>query len=161
MPNRKTLAPRALSMACFSVAVLALWMAASPADAASAVAKELAAIDAKMKRCLDKDSSTVGMKQCTYDATTSADKVLNKVYQATIASLKKPSDEQEAKDDKEKLARLLASEVAWIKYRDTDCDLQGISMLGGTGEGLVTIGCQYSMTTKRVKDLDELFNPEN
>ena len=143
------------------LSVIAGSMPGSPAFAASSAAKELAAIDAEVKRCQDTDSSTAGLKQCAYDALSSADKVLNNVYKAAVASYKKKSsDEQEAKDNKESLDRLIASEVAWIKYRDTECELQGTSMLGGTGEGLVIADCQYSMTAKRAKDLDELFNSQ-
>lgn len=142
-----------------SLAVLAWAAIALPVAAAGSVAKDLVAIDTKMKRCIDKNGSNVGMKECTGDALDSADKILNTAYKAIVASLKrKPADESEAKDAKERLDRLVASETAWIKFRDTDCELQGTSMLGGTGEGLVILDCQYAMTAKRVKDLDNLFN---
>lgn len=137
---------------------LMIALAVAPSAASATPKSELAAIDARLKVCMDKDSSNLGMKTCTGDAYDAADKILNKVYNSAAANLKKVSkDTDVVQNNNETLKRLIASERAWIAYRDADCDLQGTEMLGGSGENLVIVSCQLSMTEQRVKALDELF----
>jgi uncharacterized protein YecT (DUF1311 family) len=130
----------------------------SSTSAIANVSSDLAAIDARYKACQASDTSNVGLKECTNTAYSEADKVLTKTYRSIQAGLKttQPGD-SEADDKKEEFKRLLVSERAWITYRDAECDLQGIEMLGGSGEGLVIGTCLYSLTAQRVKDLDDLF----
>lgn len=42
-------------------------------------------------------------------------------------------------------------------FSDAECELQATDMLGGTGEGLVTLGCLHDLTQKRTADLKEFF----
>ena len=79
----------------------------------------------------------------------SEDARLNNVYQAWTEVLKHPKPD-EAKNDAEILKRLVAAERAWIVFRDTDCNLQSTSMLGGTGESNAYGDCVYAMTKARV-----------
>ena len=87
------------------------------------------------------------MKQCAGDADT--DTPRNKTYAAAVANLERAKDG--GNDAKEKLRRLVASEHAWIANRDAECDFEGTSMLGGTGESLVIVDCRYTMTAARAK----------
>ncbi len=130
----------------------------SSTSAIANVSSDLAAIDAHYNACIAKDSDNAGLKECTNTAYSEADKVLTKTYRSIQAALKitQPED-SEADDQKEKFKRLLTSERAWITYRDAECDLRGVEMLGGSGEGLVIGTCLYSLTAQRVKDLDDLF----
>jgi uncharacterized protein YecT (DUF1311 family) len=138
--------------------LLIIALALCSTSAIASVSSDLAAIDAHYKACMAKDSDNVGLKECTHTAYSEADKVLTKTYRSIQAALKatQPGD-SEADDKKEEFKRLLASERAWITYRDAECDLQGVEMLGGSGEGLVIGTCLYSLTAQRVKDLDDLF----
>jgi uncharacterized protein YecT (DUF1311 family) len=112
----------------------------------------LAAIESVYKKCLDADQSNAGMKQCTWAAYESADKMLNKSYQV-LAKDWVGTDEPDATDRKK---RLVAAQRAWVAFRDAECNLQATSMLGGTGEGLVQGECLHTMTVQRVKQLEEL-----
>lgn len=152
---------RELVLKSFAVSVLSFWLAvAAPSCVLAGVAADLAAIETRQKRCIDKDPSNTGMKMCTYAAYGEADKVLNSVYKSAVAGLKGGATGQSAgSDEKEKLKRLVKAEQAWIVYRDAECELQGVEMLGGTGEGLVVDGCLYELTTQRAKSLSELFEP--
>ncbi len=137
--------------------LLIIALALCSTSAIASVSSELAAIDAHYKACMAKDSDNVGLKECTHTAYSEADKVLTKTYRSVQAALKATPGDSEADDKKEEFKRLLASERAWITYRDAECDLQGVEMLGGSGEGLVIGTCLYSLTAQRVKDLDDLF----
>ncbi len=130
-----------------------------PTPCLADVPKQIAAIDATLKACIDKDGSNLGMKMCTSDADAAADRLLNAIYRSNVEQLKKaaPSDDERA-SNQETLKRLVASERAWIAYRDADCDLQGTEMLGGSGESLVIVDCVLSMTKQRAKSLDDLFS---
>lgn len=104
--------------------------------------------------CLEKEEnqSTAGMNMCADQAYTLADKELNLVYQGAV----KANSGRDG-DSVETLKRLKAAQRAWITFRDANCNLQGIQMLGGSGEGPVVGGCLVSTTLDRVKELTELF----
>jgi uncharacterized protein YecT (DUF1311 family) len=114
---------------------------------------EFAAADARLKACVNRDSSNAYIMACTSVVQALADARLNQVYQSWIEALRRPAP-SDAKDDAEILKRLVAAERAWIDFRDKDCDLQSTSMLGGTGEPTVFGGCRYAMTKARVKTLE-------
>jgi uncharacterized protein YecT (DUF1311 family) len=141
-----------------SVLPFTIALAISSLPARADIASDLAVIEAHLTACAEKDMSNAGMKMCSQQAGKEADTLLNKVYQAAVTSLKgsRPGN-QAPREDEESLRRLIASERAWINYRDAECPLQGIAMLGGTGESLLISDCYYSLTKSRAKDLYELF----
>lgn len=105
--------------------------------------------------CDKSDGSTIGMKMCASVEFQDADAQLNMVYKEIVQSLKKdPSDDY----SKETLRRLVKAQKAWIAFRDAECDLQSTEMLGGTGEGLVALGCLGEMTKKRTDELKAFFS---
>lgn len=141
--------------------VLTLTLVITPCVAFATAKSDLAAIDARLKTCIDRNASNSGMVTCTGEAYEAADKILNSIYNAAVSNLKKPTkDAYETRTSEETLKRVIASERAWISYRDADCALQGANMLGGSGEGLVTIGCRFSMTKARAVALDEFFREQ-
>jgi uncharacterized protein YecT (DUF1311 family) len=131
---------------------LLVWTVPAAAD----VAHELAAIEARQKACVDKDSSTAGMNECTDVARGAADKILNRLYDGAVKRLRAGGDD----DSRETLRRLVASERAWIAYRDAQCSFEGTTMLGGSGEGVIVGGCLYQKTAERAKDIDSVLNPQ-
>jgi uncharacterized protein YecT (DUF1311 family) len=141
-----------------AILLLIIALALCSTSAVASVSSDLAAIDARYKACMAKNSDNMGLKECTNKAHSEADKVLTNTYSSIQAALRttQPGD-SEADNKKEEFKRLLASERAWITYRDAECDLQGVEMLGGSGEGLVIGTCLYSLTQQRAKDLDDLF----
>ena len=117
------------------------------------VPSELATIDAKLKACLAKaDGVTPTIDNCNEQAKNAADLILNRIYDDWVEHLKHPAKDA-VSDSAETLKRLIASERAWIPYRDTSCNLESISMLGGTGETNVYGHCLYVKTKQRVLDL--------
>ena len=104
--------------------------------------------------CDRSDESTIGMKMCASVDFTNADAQLNLEYKKIVSKLK-----QDASDEynKETLKRLVKAQKAWISFRDAECDLQATEMLGGTGEGLVALGCLRDLTEKRTSELKSFF----
>jgi uncharacterized protein YecT (DUF1311 family) len=114
---------------------------------------EFAAVDARLKACIDRDSSNAHLMACMSVVQPIVDARLNNVYLAWTEALKHPKPD-DAKDDAEILKRLVAAERAWIVFRDADCDLQSTSALGGTEEPVVFGKCRYTMTKARVTALE-------
>lgn len=130
----------------------------------ASVKGDLGKIDKNLQTCLDKpeNQNTVGMKACTAQADKSADDVLNAVYRQITTNLKKTTGQSDLdKTNAEMLKRLVDSEKVWVDFRDKDSNLQGISMIGGTGEGLIVLNSLYEMTKSRALELDNLFNDPN
>lgn len=104
------------------------------------------------------DGSTAEMHECIGAQYAIADKELNAVYKDLKRQLLERimgSAETES-DALETDKRLVAAQRAWISFRDAECQLQGIDMLGGSGEGLIIHSCRLSMTKERVKALRDL-----
>ncbi len=51
------------------------------------------------------------------------------------------------------LDALMASQQAWLVYRDAECTLQGFEAHGGSMEPMLVNACLADMTTKRIKEL--------
>ena len=89
------------------------------------------------------------------------DVVLTKLYGQITAGLKRPAGSSDSdSSNKEVLKRLVASERAWIAYRDAECLHQSGMMLGGSGESTVLIECEYSFERDRVNDLFDLYKDQ-
>ncbi len=87
--------------------------AQSPAD--------FSAVDAKLQACLAKHGDTPGVDNCYGVAKAAADRRLNDVYAGLVNTFKHPGDPIEVRDYPEILKRLVASERAWIAFRDAEC----------------------------------------
>ncbi len=83
---------------------------------------------------------------CYGVAKAAADQRLNVVYVGLVNALKHPGDPIEVRDDPEILRRLLASERAWIVFRDAECSYHSSYMLHGTGEQGADTACVYAQT---------------
>ena len=128
-------------------------LAQSPAD--------FSAVDAKLNACSASNPNNPGVSNCTMAATATADRRLNDVYGGLVNALKHPKGPDDARDDPEILKRLIASERAWIGFRDAECSYQSTVALGGTGEGYANAACLYMQTKARVKVLTAPDAPQN
>ena len=98
------------------------------------------------------------IQECLGTAFAIADKELQTVYSSLIARLRTSSanDKEDALSRKEASEidrRLVASEGAWIAFRDADCDLQATEMLGRNSEGPIAQSCRVERTKERLKEL--------
>jgi uncharacterized protein YecT (DUF1311 family) len=98
------------------------------------------------------------MNQCAYLDFEKADKQLNALWPGIKADTKQ-QDTDEGEGKTEYLDALMASQRAWITYRDAECQRYSNESKGGSMQPLMLYGCMASMTEKRIKELQD--NPEN
>ena len=106
----------------------------------------------------DAAQSNVEMKECAARELADVDAALNRQYAQTLAKMRSV-DEGYPKTADERpgfAATLLASQRAWLTFRDAQCTIEGYSMRGGSGEGLVVARCKAAMTAERTKALAKL-----
>lgn len=84
------------------------------------------------------------MNQCAHRQYEAADAELNKAYNQLAGKL-----EADGK------ARLKEAELAWIKYRDTNCDYESSLYAGGTMRPMIESYCLERMTKARTLELRE------
>ncbi len=143
--------------------ILGLAFVTTSIPAFASVKSDLRKVTADTQKCLDnpENYSTAGMNMCLGEGYGAADKVLNQVYSGIVEGLKKPTGDADGdKSNAEILGRLVQAQRAWIKFRDEESNLQGIEMLGGTGETQIVLGSLYSMTKTRALQLDKLLGGE-
>lgn len=87
------------------------------------------------------------MNDCAAKDLKKADAELNQVYQQLISKI----------DDEEQKAKVKASELAWIKYRDAQCECEAFPNQGGTIYPLIYNGCLAHVTRARVKELKDMM----
>ncbi|RDE06402.1 lysozyme inhibitor LprI family protein [Sphingomonas aracearum] len=87
-------------------------------------------------------STTPEVEQCLAADLARADAELNRYYTAAVTRLSK---EREGTA----LAKLRASERAWIAYRDAECNAVYENWKGGTIRGAMALGCRTKITIAR------------
>jgi uncharacterized protein YecT (DUF1311 family) len=88
--------------------------------------------------------SGVEEKYCAGLAYEAVDKRLNQVYRQLTSKL--------ARTEKQ---RLVEAQLAWIKYRDKNCDFETYSSRNGTGYGVFLNECLQRITKQRINDLQQ------
>ncbi len=76
-----------------------------------------------------------------------------KEYQAADAALNKVYAQLMSKLEEDHKAKLKASELAWIKFRDANCEFAAFINEGGTMYPMVYNGCLAATTIDRTKEL--------
>lgn len=87
-------------------------------------------------------SNTREVEQCLADDLARADTELNRYYAAAVRRL---TDERQPAA----LAKLRASERAWIQYRDAECDAVWEYWKGGTIRGTFSTECRARLSRDR------------
>ncbi len=85
--------------------------------------------------------------QCAGRAYKQADAELNNVYQQVLR--------QENRDGQ---ARLKTAQLAWLKFRDAECEYEAGDYIGGTMRPMVAAFCLAAVTNERTKQFQELLN---
>lgn len=143
-------------MRFFVLSMLMLVSTLAFADVKDSIAK----IDHKTQSCLSNpdNQSTAGTTQCTYDGYQDLDRLLNTTYNGIVDSVKNTEEGYSDSERADILKRLEASEQAWVAYRSANSNLQGVPMIGGSGQGLLVASSYYEMTKARILELDRLFH---
>ena len=83
--------------------------------------------------------------QCAHKQFLAADAELNKAYSKLMAKL----------DDAEERAKLKDAELAWIKYRDANCEYEAFFYRGGTIRPAILSHCLARLTNERAAQLKQ------
>ena len=95
---------------------------------------------------------------CAVKADQDADVLLNALYAKITAKLEQTENpEHDFEDRQELLKRLVASERAWIAYRETECSHASAYMLHGSGENTILPQCRFSMRVDRINTLFRFY----
>jgi uncharacterized protein YecT (DUF1311 family) len=83
-----------------------------------------------------------------------ADKELNRLW-PSIKSAAEENDKGASAEDGGYLKALMASQKAWIAFRDAECTWQGFQAHGGSMEPMLVNGCLAVLTKDRIKQLKD------
>ncbi len=113
--------------------------------AAPALAQPETAVDRQLTqeygRCLQRDSSTPGMRQCASQEFTRQDRLLNAQYRQVMGAL-----------NPRQQGRLRTAQRAWIAYRDARCASLADEEWGSLSS-VSASDCMVTMTAERLLDL--------
>lgn len=101
---------------------------------------------AQQKHPCDEALTQHEMNQCALTEYRLADAALNKIYQQVVATT---SGGERAK--------LRAAQLAWIKFRDAECEYESAGNEGGSIYPLVFNGCLRRQTEDRTAQLKEIL----
>lgn len=84
-----------------------------------------------------------------------ADAALNIRYRATMAFMRHMDGlhEPDARTGPSYQDALLASQRAWLRFRDTECVVESHEFRGGSAEGMAGAQCRATLTQARTRQL--------
>ena len=87
------------------------------------------------------------------------DTAMTAQWRKTLAYMRKQDRDTAPKTDKRRSYgdTLLESQRAWLRYRDTQCVIEGYAARGGSMEPMLIAACKASLTAARRRDLAELI----
>lgn len=90
------------------------------------------------------------INECTNLSYQNADKKLNRVYQQLLSTL-----------ESSRKQKLIATQRAWIKFRDTNCEFERSAYEGGSIAPSIYSGCLENTTKLRTQQLQEYLKPDH
>lgn len=107
--------------------------------------------------CVD-PVTQLDMNLCAHRDYERADTALNAQWRKAVAIMKGRDKDAGVPTDKRPTysAALLDAQRAWLRYRDSECRVQGYAMRGGSAESMVISGCLTDLTNKRIQQLKDL-----
>ncbi|ODH01303.1 hypothetical protein A4S05_29480 [Nostoc sp. KVJ20] len=89
------------------------------------------------------------INECTKLSYQNADKKLNQVYQQLLLTL-----------ERSRKQKLIAAQLAWIKFRDSNCEFERSRYEGGSIAPTIYFGCLEKTTKLRTQELQEYLKPD-
>lgn len=126
-------------------------MRASFAGLVALLAVAAVAGAARADDCDNAQASQADLNECYGKAFKASDAELNKLYKEITARLK---------DDPDATKLLVATQRAWVAFRDAECDFQSSAVAGGSALPMVHAICLDGLTTRRVEDFKAYLNCE-
>lgn len=87
-----------------------------------------------------------------------ADAAMNRQYRVTLSAMARMDsfDAPDARSGPTYRAALLASQRAWLAFRDTECVVEGYEFRGGSAQGMAVSDCKAKLTRARTAQLATL-----
>ncbi len=109
-----------------------------------------------------KDMTQMEMNICSGDEAEKADKRLNLVYRKAMEYLQQDlaqagTDQSQKKWVQQSIDDLKAAEIAWIKYRDLQCEAAAQRYEGGSIRPLIKNNCMSMATEHRVEEIKAAY----
>ncbi|MEH2024964.1 lysozyme inhibitor LprI family protein [Nostoc sp.] len=89
------------------------------------------------------------INECTKLSYQNADKKLNQVYQQLVSTL-----------ERSRKQKLVAAQLAWVKFRDTNCEFERSKYEGGSIASSIYSGCLENTTKLRTQQLQEYLKTD-
>jgi uncharacterized protein YecT (DUF1311 family) len=104
--------------------------------------------------CGDKPSQTA-MTMCQAQVSERADAEMNQVWKQVYAQMQRSDREEPAttRSDLGFAPALLASQRAWLKYRDAECQIESYEWRGGSMQSFTYNQCTTALTQERTRQL--------
>jgi uncharacterized protein YecT (DUF1311 family) len=111
----------------------------------------------------DEDSPQQMLNMCAANAAQSADAELKGQWKLTATEMKRRDAGVDRKYDQQPghFATLLASQRAWLAYRDQQCLVESFELRGGSGAPQIHGGCLHRLTRERLAQLKALIETGN
>ncbi|HJQ23303.1 MAG TPA: lysozyme inhibitor LprI family protein [Blastocatellia bacterium] len=106
-----------------------------------------ASAQAKKDPC-DNAQTQAEMNDCQAREYKKADAALNTVYKQLMTKI----------DDEGERTALKNAQLAWLKFRDSDCEFEAYQNKGGTIYPLIYDGCLTTLTRARAKQLNDMLH---
>ena len=106
----------------------------------------------------DNQRYQVEMNYCAGKEYEVEDAAMNAQWKLTVAAMRERDKHIDRTYDSQPThdATLLASQRAWLTYRDRHCESEGFVMRGGSAESMVISGCRATLTRERTEQLKAL-----
>lgn len=118
-----------------------------------------AAVAAQPQLDCDDPMTQTDITICSGRTAKAADAAMAREYKVAMVILGNMDREIDRKYDKRPSysAALLASQRAWLTFRDAQCVVEGYTARGGSMEPMFVNGCYEQVTRERTKQLQELL----
>ena len=105
-------------------------------------------------------NTQLAMNQCAAGEYKQADAAMTRQWNVNYAAMKRRDAQDRSRGGGfGYAAALLESQRAWLKFRDTQCVVEGGQYAGGSMQGMVITQCKTKMTRARTAQLRELAAP--
>jgi uncharacterized protein YecT (DUF1311 family) len=95
----------------------------------------------------------IAMNACATAEEKRADAGLNRQWSITYAAMKRRDAAERPRGGPGHAAALLASQRAWLQFRDRQCFVEGLAAYGGSIRPLVVAQCRTAITQNRTGQL--------
>jgi uncharacterized protein YecT (DUF1311 family) len=100
-------------------------------------------------------TSAIDRRRCHGELDAQTDREMSAQWKLTVAAVRREDEQnrREKLNQPDLAAGLLASQRAWLRYREAHCTMVSEQFAGGTGQGEVYNLCRIHLNRERTVDL--------